>query len=314
MSGGPAPISSALEPTAPSATGWRTAEPPGARELARLALSAPVRLGGERGRLALGVRRELGARLRGTLLGGAWVFLAPLASFALYWFLFARLLGVRLPDLPESLSSAMGVWIFTGALVWSAFAEGLARAARALEEGAGLIVHLGFPCELLPLQPVLASLALLVPGLGVFALVCLCTPLWPAPGASWLLVPVLVVLQALFTAGLAWIAATAQVFLEDTAQGLPLALAVLALLTPVFWVPSVDALPALGPWLGWIELNPLHSLLVAWRWALLGGEPGALFAGGPWPHVARFAAWAAGAFLLGQLVFQAQARHFADEV
>lgn len=314
MSGVPAPISSPLEPTSASAHGWRTAAAPKARELVTLASGAPLRLGRERERLALGVRRELAARLGGTLFGRAWVVLAPLATFALYWFLFTRLLGLRMPELPPAQASAMGVWIFTGALVWSAFAEGLSRAARALEENAGLIVHLAFPCELLPLQPVLASLALLLPGLGVFALVCACTPLWPAPGATWLLVPLLVALQALFTAGLAWIAAAAQVFLKDTAQALPLALAVLALLTPVFWVPSTDVLPALGPWLAWLEHNPLHSLLLAWRWALLGGEPAFLFEGGPWPHVLRFSAWAAGAALLGQLVFHAQARHFADEV
>jgi len=208
----------------------------------------------------------------------------------------------------------MGGWMFTGAVVWSAFAEGRSRASRSLEEGAGLIAHLAFPAELLPLQPVLASLALFVPGLGVFALVCALTPLWPAPGATWLLVPVLVVLQLAFTAGLAWLAATAQVFLKDTAQALPLVLAMLALLTPIYWVPSTAALPALGPWLPLIELNPLHSLALAWRWALLGGEPAQLFAGGVAVHVARFAAWSVAVFVAGQLVVHAQARHLADEV
>jgi len=310
MSGVPAPIPSAP----PSARGWRTARVPGARELVALALAAPLRLVRERERLSPGVRRELSARLNGTLLGRAWVVLAPLATFGLYWFLFTRLLGVRLPDLPEALSSAMGVWIFTGALVWGALAEGLSRAARSLEEGAGLIAHLAFPAELLPLQAVLASHALLVPGLAVFALVCALTPLWPAPGATWLLVPLLFALQLAFTAGLAWIAATAQVFLKDTAQALPLLLALLALLTPIYWVPSTAALPALEPWLPLVELNPLHSLALAWRWALLGGQPEGLFAGGVATHVARFAAWAAAFFIVGQLVFHAQARHLADEV
>jgi len=314
MSGVPAPLSTALEPTTASARGWRTSAVPGARELAARALAAPLRLWNERERLALGVRRELSARLNGTLLGRAWVVAAPLATFALYWFLFTRLLGLRLPELTEALSSAMGVWIFTGALVWGAFAEGLSRASRSLEEGAGPIAHLAFPAELLPLQPVLASLALLLPGLGVFALLCALTPLWPAPGATWLLVPLLLVLQLAFTAGLAWLAATAQVFLKDTAQALPLVLAVLALLTPIYWVPSTAALPALGPWLPLLELNPLHSWALAWRWALLGGEPAQLFAGGVAAHVARFAASSALVFVAGQLVFHAQAHHLADEV
>ncbi|HVS17256.1 MAG TPA: hypothetical protein VMT18_01560, partial [Planctomycetota bacterium] len=137
MSGVLAPFPSPLEPTSASAHGWRTADAPTARELVALACAAPLRLLRERERLALGVRRELAARLGGTLLGRAWVVLAPLSTFALYWFLFTRLLGLKLPDLGPEFASAMGVWIFTGALVWSAFAEGLARSARSLEEGAG---------------------------------------------------------------------------------------------------------------------------------------------------------------------------------
>jgi hypothetical protein len=60
------------------------------------------------------------------------------------------------------------------------------------------------------------------------------------------------------------------------------------------------------------DLLPLHTVLASL--ARTGGEPAALFAAGPWTHVARFAARAAGTFVVGQLVFHAQARHLADEV
>ena len=320
MSAAPFPFPTAApsspEPAAAGAVAspWIVARAPSARDLAAGLAGLPGRLWRERERLAVGVRRELGARLTGTVLGRAWPLVAPLATFAIYWFVFTRLLGFRMPALPAGQESAMGLWMFTGVLVWSAFAEGLTRAARSLEESSSLLTKLAFPAEILPLQPVLASLLLALPGMGLFALVCAVTPLWGAPDARWCLLPLLLALQALFTAGLAWMVSAAQVFLKDTAQLLALVLSVLALATPVFWVPSTVVLPELGPWLAWIELNPLHQLLFAWRCVLLGGEPAFLFAAGPWPALAAFAPWALGTFALGHLVFQLQARHFADEV
>ena len=51
------------------------------------------------------------------------------------------------------------------------------------------------------------------------------------------------------------------------------------LFTPVFWVPSPEVIPEIAPWLPWVELNPMHHLLVLWRSALLGGRPEFLFEG-----------------------------------
>jgi lipopolysaccharide transport system permease protein len=318
MSSTPFSAPSAAAPSSPAETSgpgvWIEARPVRLAELLRGLLEMPARLWRQRELIAAGVRRDLSARLTGTVLGRAWPVVAPLVTFAIYWFLFTRLLGFRMSGLPAGQESAMALWIFTGVLVWSAFAEGLTRAASSLQEGASLLTKLAFPAEILPLQAVLSSSILMLPGLLLFALVCACTPLWIAPGASWLAVPLLLVLQGLFTLGLAWIASAAQVFLRDTVQGLALGLSVLALVTPVFWVPAVEVLPGLGAWLPWIELNPLHHLLVAWRAVLLGGEPAFLFEHQPWRALAIFAPWALCTCALGHVVFQLGSRRFADEV
>jgi lipopolysaccharide transport system permease protein len=261
-----------------------------------------------------GVRRDLRARLTGTLFGRTWPLLEPLAYFAVYWFLFTRLLGFRMPELPPEQAGAMGVWMFTGVLVWGAFADGLTRSVHAVEESAHLLTKLAFPAEVLPLQAVLASLALLVPGLFVFEVVCLLTPAWIAPGPQLVLAPLLLVLQGLFTLGLAWIVSAIQVFLKDTAHVLGIALTLAMLSTPVFWVPSPAVLPSIEPWLPLVDLNPLHHLLFAWRAILLGGEPAFLFSDGPWRSIGILTLWSAGALVLGHVVFHLGKRRFADEV
>lgn len=310
-------------PRAPAADGerpppdlgpWIDGRRPGPRELVAALARLPLTLARHRDLVASGVRRDLRARLTGTLFGRTWPLLEPLAYFCVYWFLFTRLLGFRMPDLPPHQAGAMGVWMFTGVLVWGAFADGLTRSVHAVEESAHLLTKLAFPAEVLPLQAVLASLVLLVPAVAVFELLCALTPVWSAPGPELLLAPLLLVLQGLFTLGLAWAVSAIQVFLKDTAHVLGIALTLAMLSTPVFWVPSPQVLPAIEPWLELVDLNPLHHLLLAWRAVLLGGEPAFLFADGPWRSIAILAAWSAGALALGHVVFHLGKRRFADEV
>ena len=299
---------------APELGAWIDGHRPRVGELIGALARLPLTLARHRDLVASGVRRDLRARLTGTLFGRTWPLLEPLAYFCVYWFLFTRLLGFRMPDLPPDQSGAMGVWMFTGVLVWGAFADGLTRSVHAVEESAHLLTKLAFPAEVLPLQAVLASLVLLVPAVGVFEVLCAVTPIWKAPGPLLLLAPLLLVLQGLFTLGLAWAVSAIQVFLKDTAHVLGIALTLAMLSTPVFWVPSPHVLPALEPWLPLVDLNPLHHMLLAWRAVLLGGEPAFLFHGGPWRSIAILAAWSAGALALGHVVFHLGKRRFADEV
>jgi ABC-type polysaccharide/polyol phosphate export permease len=82
----------------------------------------------------------------------------------------------------------------------------------------------------------------------------------------------------------------------------------------VFWVPSIEVLPGLEPWLGFVHANPLHHLLEAWRWVLLPAAPAACFTGSLGAALTTLLPWAVGTFLLGFAVFAVGQDHFADEV
>jgi lipopolysaccharide transport system permease protein len=76
--------------------------------------------------------------------------------------------------------------------------------------------------------------------------------------------------------------------------------------TPVFWSPA--ALSGIAPWLAWIEANPFHHLLGAWRAVLIG--QGAF----PWASLGYAACWALGALITGHAIFRSLRPEFADEV
>ncbi|MCE9593528.1 MAG: ABC transporter permease [Planctomycetes bacterium] len=294
--------------------GWVDARPVGLVDALVSCVRLPRVLFERRELLIAGVRRDLGARFSGTVLGRVWPLVSPLLLFGVYYFLFTRIFGFRLEGLDPERRGAMGVYMFVGALAWTGFAEGVTRASTVLVENGTLIKKLAFPSELLPLQVVLASAVTQLIGFGVFAVVATVASFWPAPGVALLWIPVILALQLAFTYGLALLVSAANVFLRDVASGLSLVMTVWMFATPVFWMPVREVLPAIGPWLPWIERNPLYSLCYAWRAVWMSSAPTVAFPHTIGSELLAFAPWAVGAYVVGATCFALVKRRFADEV
>jgi ABC-type polysaccharide/polyol phosphate export permease len=290
---------------------WIVACPSSLRAAAARAAAGPSLLWARRDLLLTCLGRELRARFQGSVLGWVWPLLQPLALFAVYGFLFTQLLGLRLPGAG---GAAYGVYLLSGALVWSGFAEGLTRATTSVVDGRNLVQKLAFPAEVLPAVPVLAALVSQAFGVAVFVASGAATGVAPWPGAALAWLPALVLAQLCLTHGAGLACAALHVGLRDTAPLLTMLLTVLMFVTPVFWLPSAAALPALERWLPLVEANPLHHLLAAWRGVLLAGRPEELFHTPVAPHVLALLPWALGAYALGRLAFARNEERFADEV
>ena len=216
------------------------------------------------------VKRELAVRFQGTLLGFLWPLVHPLFIFAVYYFIFTKLLSFKMPNLQPGQESAMGVYMFIGVVVWASFGESLGRGCNIIVENGNLIKKLAFPSETLPLNIVLVNVVTMIFGVAMFLLATFATPVWKAPGIELLWIPVLLTLQTLFTYGLVLILSTMQVFLRDTAQVVAIGVTVWMFLTPLFWVP--EAIPQIAQYQGFIEANPMNHIVYAWREVLMGVE------------------------------------------
>jgi len=310
------PLLAASVDRADLAEPWVRAGAPGATELLRRLVGWPAVVARRWDLVAVSVRRDLQARFRGTLLGFAWVLAHPLLLFAVYAFVFTELLGVRLAAGEGVPAGSMGVYMFTGTLCWSAFADAVQRSTSCIVEGRNLVQKVRFPAELLPLEVGLSSLVTLAAGVAAFTLFTGVSAAWPAPGLELLAWgPVLLLLQLLFTTGLGLALSAIHVVWRDTLPLVGVALTVGMLATPVFWVPSPEVLPGIERRLPLVEATPPHHLVRAWREVLLGGEPALAFARGSLGESVRYVAlWAVGAFVLGSLVFFRQQPQLADEV
>jgi len=293
--------------------GWIGPDRPGPADFVAELWRYPERALAHRDLVLTWVRREWRARFLGTALGPLWPFVQPLALFVVYAFVFSELFGLR-PAAPDASPALGAVWIFAGVLAWTSFADCAARASTTFLESRNLVQRSSFPADLLVLQPVLTSFMTFAVGAAVFVPVA-----WlvagVTPSASHLaLAGLLVVLHLAWTLGLGLALACAQVVIRDTASLVGVGLTVWMFTTPIFWVADPVALPAIEPWLGWIETNPMHSLVEAWRWVLLG-EGAAPFARASLSQdLLRFTPWALGALCLGLSWARALRGGLADEV
>jgi len=305
--------------------GWITASPPKFVEVLEHVFTFPRLLVRHRDLISTSVRRELSARFSGTLLGWAWPLVTPLLMFAIYYFIFTKLLSVKFGALPEDQQSAMGVFMFVGILIWTAFGESVVRCTSVIVDNGNLIKKVAFPTEVLPLNQILVAMVTMAFGVLAFIAVTWLTPffglhIWTPPDTArlvWILV--LVPLQVFFTYGIGLLLGTLQVYLRDTQQVVTVGITVWMFATPIFWTPELiineagdRGLPEEWAWV--IDVNPMHHLVYAWRDILMSREPSMIFHGPVQDSVLTFGLWAAGSFVVGYTFFLLARRRFADEV
>jgi lipopolysaccharide transport system permease protein len=267
------------------------------------------------------VRRELKSRYEGSLLGRLWPVLQPLVMLAVYALVFSFMLGMTYATSKSLVADGWAVTFFmlSGILPWIAFAEGVNRGTTVVVENGNLIKKIAFPSELLPTQVVLVAVVQLLIGLALmvplYVVVVLAAS--PAPMAErvtavlhvlWLPVPL--VLQIVFTAGVAMLLGAFNVFVRDVGSFLPLAMMIWNFLTPVFYRVELVEHNA-PPWVAAaMRANPMYHLCALWRGVFCVEKETAY----PLESAAIFGAIALCVFVLGLGLFRRWKGLFADEV
>jgi lipopolysaccharide transport system permease protein len=121
------------------------------------------------------------------------------------------------------------------------------------------------------------------------------------PGTIALL-PLVIIPQILFTAGLSWFLSALGVFARDLGQIIGYLLTVLMFLTPIFY--PEDQLPAAAAWI--IQKNPIYVLVHAYRAILLESSAP------DWRLLGWFSLLAIVVFLGGHAWFYKLRKSFAD--
>lgn len=182
-------------------------------------------------------RRELRSRFRRSFLGWGWSFMQPILMTLVY----ALVLGVFLKITPEagdpSGIDAYAFFLLAGVIPWTLFAGGLGAAVGSISNAGGLVTRVWFPRELLPVSSILALGFSMLIEIAVLALVV--TVVYQVMLLH--LLPVLLVvavLQVMFTAGVSFWLAAANVKFKDVEYLTSVFLLAYFYLTPILYSPA----------------------------------------------------------------------------
>jgi lipopolysaccharide transport system permease protein len=202
------------------------------------------------------VARELKARYRGSVLGFVWSFVNPLLLLSVYSFVFTTIMR---NDDPRT--KPFAVFLFCGLLAWTWFATSLTEAASSLISGGNLIKKVLFPAEVLPIVSVLANMVHFGLGLVILAVFMAGFRHYPNPASlAWF--PVVVLVQLVFTLGLALALSALTVHFRDIRDLLSNLLTLWFFATPIIYP---YFLPSVSRFLWLFRLNPFYHLAISYQ-------------------------------------------------
>lgn len=240
------------------------------------------------------VKQDIKGRYKGSVLGFLWTLLNPLLMLAVYSVVFQFVFRSNIEHYP--------IYLFICLMPWNAFANTIAVGTVSVTNGGGIIKKVYFPREVLPLAVVISNtiqyffsaviifIALLISGVGI----------------SWfaLFLPLIVLIQAVFSLGLVMMLSAANVYIRDVQYIMNPVMMIWMYASPILY--NISMVPEKYQKL--YNLNPMAALMKSYQDILYTKT---------WPDFTTlgYVAIVAVAFLiLGWLVYNKLQRRFAEEV
>jgi ABC-2 type transport system permease protein len=250
--------------------------------------------------------RELRTKYRRSVLGWAWSMLNPLATVAIYAFVFGKLLGAQAEKGDPSGLDSFALFLLCGLLPWNFFALVQNLGMGALIGNAGLVRKVAFPREVL----VLAQVGHGMVQFGIeMLLLAVVLVIAGSPIIPWIPVTILLMLMlAAFAAGLALALSAIGVYFRDLPYLWTIVLQVWFFATPIVYPPSLlaEQLPSWANQL--LSYNPMARYCAAFRRTLYDGTaPG-------WLSMLALATMSAVMLFVGWKIFERLSVRFAEEL
>ncbi len=254
------------------------------------------------------VVRDLKVRYKNSVLGILWSWLNPLFMMTVYTVVFTVMQsgsGV----VPQGQFPA---FVLCALLPWNFFSSSVMQSIGSIADNANLVKKVYFPREMLPLSVVLSNLV----NFGVALLVLFpMLLLFGVRLTPWvLMLPAIILIQAMFTTGVALLLCTLNVFYRDTRAIMDVGIMAWFFVTPIFY--PITILPQHKEIWGMTAdihrltriINPMASLVAAYHDILFYGR-----LVGP-DFLARTALTSLVVLMVGYAVFARYSKLFGEEV
>jgi lipopolysaccharide transport system permease protein len=201
------------------------------------------------------VTSGLKAEHRNSYLGYLWWLLDPLLSVAIYYFVVVAVFNSGGQD--------YGAYLVIGMVVWRWLNSTVSTAARSIISQSGIITQVYMPKVIFPIGATLTQLINF--GFGFIVIIIFLIFFKIVPGFNIIWLPVIVLIQFLFSTALAFFVAYICSFVRDVDNFLNHLMRLWFYGSPVIW--KIDMLPANIHWI--LQINPMVHLLNGYREILL---------------------------------------------
>lgn len=240
------------------------------------------------------VKQDIRGRYKGSVLGFLWTLLNPLFMLLVYSVVFQFVFRNDIENYP--------IYLFICLMPWNCFQNSIFMGASCVSNNASILKKVYFPREILPIATVISNMinylfsaviifiALLVSGVGIS---------WTA-----LFLPVILLIQAVFTLGLIFLLSSVNVYLRDVQYMMNPIMMIWMYATPILY--SVSMVPE--KFQSIYMCNPMTRLMIAYQDILYNKTL---------PDVSSLGitiAIAVVTLIIGYLVFAKLQRRFAEEV
>lgn len=228
--------------------------------------------------------KELKVRYKRSVLGFLWALLNPALMMIVLTLVFSTIMKFPIPH--------YSIFLLSVLLPWTFFSQSMSYAVDSIVGNGELIKKVAVPKIVFPIAAVVSNIVNLL--LSMIPLAIL-VPLMGHPFyKTWLYLPVPMLALIIFTVGMTFFFAAANVYYRDVAHILQIVLSAWFYFTPIIY--ALDFIPAKYQWL--FRLNPMIYVINGFRLAVYYGMLP------KWPSVAMSFACAFIALLIGFSVFR----------
>jgi len=215
------------------------------------------------------VARELKARYRGTVLGFLWSFFNPLLLMIVYTAVFGFIIRPRDPAFDQS-PWLYALFLFCGILPWVWFSSSSLESANVLMIHGNLIKKILFPAEVLPVVTVTSNFVHFSFGLPILLLFI---PIFGKTYTAYILfLPLVIIVQYVFTLGLSLLIASLTVHFRDIRDILANWLTFWFFATPIVYPMSFDTIQKSSLLRTFLNLNPMTHIMQGYQNCLFFGS------------------------------------------
>lgn len=240
--------------------------------------------------------RDIKAKYKQTVLGGAWAIIQPFFTMVVFSLFFGQLAKIPSDGIPYP------IFAYAALVPWTFFANGLNNSSNSLVGNANLIKKVYFPRLVVPMAGIISGVVDFIVAFIVLVGMMLFYGTYPTKNIIWL--PFLLLLAFITALGVGlWLSAL-NVQFRDVRYTVPFLIQFWLFASPIAYPSSLLS----EPWRTVYGINPMVGVVEGFRWALLGTETA------PGPVIILSALVALVLLVSGGLFFRRMEKTFADVI